>query len=230
MIKREQYLAALLTAACVVVMVLAFQAQGFGEQARENNAQAKMYQNKLKIEQAKNQALRKRFEDTCEDRDKCWNTAVLFCGRWQKAEGLILVNQKARYEELKRKLDETERKVSGETNQQQSLSSRGTSRSVESVGAAGHGEYLGEFVATAYNGQEQNGGGSTTANGTNVGPGTIAVDKRLIPLGTELYIEGYGEGTALDTGSAIVGRRIDVWLPLNQVNAWGRKSVKVWKR
>lgn len=53
----------------------------------------------------------------------------------------------------------------------------------------------------------------TTAIGTRVAPGTIAVDPSVIPLGSHLYVSGYGFGTALDTGSAIVGNRVDVWLP-----------------
>lgn len=53
----------------------------------------------------------------------------------------------------------------------------------------------------------------TTFSGRPVGPGSIAVDPRLIPLASHIYVPGYGWGVADDTGSAIKGRHVDVWLP-----------------
>jgi 3D (Asp-Asp-Asp) domain-containing protein/peptidoglycan hydrolase CwlO-like protein len=52
----------------------------------------------------------------------------------------------------------------------------------------------------------------TTATGLPVGPGIVATDPSVIPLGTRMTIPGYGEGVAADTGGAIVGNRIDVWI------------------
>lgn len=52
-----------------------------------------------------------------------------------------------------------------------------------------------------------------TATGTYVHPGTCAVDPRVIPLGTYFTISGIGTCHAEDTGGAIVGYRIDVWVP-----------------
>ena len=52
----------------------------------------------------------------------------------------------------------------------------------------------------------------TTATGLPVGPGIVAVDPTVIPLGTRMRIPGYGDGVAADTGIAIEGNRIDVWL------------------
>ena len=52
----------------------------------------------------------------------------------------------------------------------------------------------------------------TTATGLPVGPGIVATDPAVIPLGTRMTIPGYGEGVAADTGGAIKGARIDVWL------------------
>lgn len=51
-----------------------------------------------------------------------------------------------------------------------------------------------------------------TATGTYVHPGSIATDPGTIPLGTRLYAPGYGYGRAEDTGSAVIGRHIDVWV------------------
>ena len=52
----------------------------------------------------------------------------------------------------------------------------------------------------------------TTATGLPVGPGIVATDPNVIPLGTRMTIPGYGEGVAADTGGAIIGKRIDVWI------------------
>lgn len=93
------------------------------------------------------------------------------------------------------------------------------------------GIYIGEFEATAYNGAEFGGGGNKTASGTTVGKGTVAVDRQVIPLGTRLYVEGYGEGTALDTGESIIGMKIDLWMDsVKKCNQFGRRRVKVWRR
>ena len=66
-----------------------------------------------------------------------------------------------------------------------------------------------------------------TATGTQAGRGSIAVDPRVIPLGSKLRIEGYGEGVAVDTGGAINGHIIDVWLPCDKATQWGRRNIKV---
>lgn len=58
--------------------------------------------------------------------------------------------------------------------------------------------------------------------------GTVAVDPRVIPLRTRLYIDGYGYATAMDIGSAIKGNRIDLFFETRQeALKWGRRSVKV---
>lgn len=58
--------------------------------------------------------------------------------------------------------------------------------------------------------------------------GVIAVDPRVIPLGSLCFVEGYGFAIAADTGGAIKGNKIDVCLPTNsQVRNWGRRKVTV---
>jgi 3D (Asp-Asp-Asp) domain-containing protein len=52
----------------------------------------------------------------------------------------------------------------------------------------------------------------TTYTGTQAGWGTIAVDPRVIPLGSRLWVQGYGYGRALDTGGAVKGNHVDVWM------------------
>jgi uncharacterized protein YabE (DUF348 family) len=53
-------------------------------------------------------------------------------------------------------------------------------------------------------------GGLTTATGTGVYKGIIAVDPRVIPLGTRMYVPGYGYGIAADTGGGVLGYSIDL--------------------
>lgn len=78
--------------------------------------------------------------------------------------------------------------------------------------------YLGEFTYTYYCDERGNphicgGGQGVTATGvpTEVGT-TIAVDPTVIPLGSMVYVEGWGIRTATDTGGAIKGHKIDILL------------------
>jgi cystine transport system substrate-binding protein len=67
-----------------------------------------------------------------------------------------------------------------------------------------------------------------TATGIPVGWGVVAVDPRVIPLGTRMTIPGYGEAVAADTGGAVRGATIDVWFPtVAQALAWGRRSITI---
>ena len=79
--------------------------------------------------------------------------------------------------------------------------------------------------ATAYHEPE----GSLTKSGTLSRVGAIAVDPSVIPLGTELYVEGYGYCVAEDTGGLIKGNRIDIYLDSEAecVN-WGVRDVTVY--
>ncbi len=72
----------------------------------------------------------------------------------------------------------------------------------------------------------------TTAYGidlrANPNQKVIAVDPRVIPLGSKVWIEGYGIAIAGDTGGAIKGNKIDVFIPSqDSALAWGVKKVKV---
>lgn len=80
-----------------------------------------------------------------------------------------------------------------------------------------------KMKATAYT------GGGTTASGRPAQVGVVAVDTRVIPLGTKLYIEGYGYAVAGDTGGAIKGNKIDLYFDTHKeaIN-FGVKNVKVY--
>lgn len=85
--------------------------------------------------------------------------------------------------------------------------------------------------ATAYSCNEGFiGGGNLTAMGQDlrIDPMAIAVDPSVIPLGTKLYVEGYGEAIASDTGGAIKGNIIDLhFSDVSQCIDWGRRQVEV---
>lgn len=81
-----------------------------------------------------------------------------------------------------------------------------------------------EVIATAYGPT-----GNRTATGVMPERGVIAVDPRVIPLGTRVYVDGYGYGRALDVGSAIKGKRIDVFFPSeSEARRWGVRQVKLY--
>lgn len=93
-----------------------------------------------------------------------------------------------------------------------------------------------EFEATGYSpfddrtGLNHDGSPNVTATGTRPRPGVVAVNPKIIPYGTIMYIEGYGWGIAEDTGGAIRKRTdlIDLFFYTHdEAYAWGRRTVKV---
>jgi uncharacterized protein YabE (DUF348 family) len=68
-----------------------------------------------------------------------------------------------------------------------------------------------------------------TSTGSLARYGVVAVDPVVIPIGSRLYVDGYGYATALDIGSAIKGNRIDLFFPTLQTCwNWGERWVKVY--
>jgi cystine transport system substrate-binding protein len=67
-----------------------------------------------------------------------------------------------------------------------------------------------------------------TASGLPVGHGVVAVDPNVIPLGTRMFVPGYGAAVAADVGTAVQGTIIDLWFStLGQAQAWGRRTVTI---
>jgi 3D (Asp-Asp-Asp) domain-containing protein len=94
-------------------------------------------------------------------------------------------------------------------------------------------------VATAYSeAPQENGWGPVDYYGNALQIGTIAVDPKVIPLGTKVYITGYTfaglprglVATATDKGSAIHGNRIDIFIPSSAGKAddFGIQNVKIY--
>jgi 3D (Asp-Asp-Asp) domain-containing protein/peptidoglycan hydrolase CwlO-like protein len=90
-----------------------------------------------------------------------------------------------------------------------------------------------DMVATAYyafgkGGNDINGNG-ITAIGLRARKGIIAVDPRVIPLGTRIYVPGYGEALAADTGGWIKGNRVDLCFEsLEECYRYGRRKIKIY--
>jgi len=90
-------------------------------------------------------------------------------------------------------------------------------------------------VATGYTaGYESTGknpgdpGYGVTASGLPAAPGACATDPDVIPLGSVLYVPGYGYAVALDTGGDVKGNRIDLFFQdKQQALGWGRRAVEV---
>ncbi|MCW2277006.1 3D domain-containing protein [Heliophilum fasciatum] len=71
--------------------------------------------------------------------------------------------------------------------------------------------------------------GNNTASGVYPEVGMAAVDSSVIPLGSRLYVEGYGFARAMDRGGAIVGDKIDLFMETNgEARRWGKRNVKVY--
>ena len=80
--------------------------------------------------------------------------------------------------------------------------------------------------ASAYSSYES---GSYTARGNALRRGYVSVDPNVIPLGTEVYVEGYGYAVADDTGGDIEGYRIDLAMDsYDEAIQFGRRTVKVY--
>lgn len=83
--------------------------------------------------------------------------------------------------------------------------------------------------ATAYHHGSDDRWYGKTASGMPTFVGMVAVDKNVIPLGTRLYVEGYGIAHAGDVGGAIKGNIIDLYMNSRaETRAWGRRQRKVY--
>lgn len=82
-----------------------------------------------------------------------------------------------------------------------------------------------QFTATAYALRGR------TASGRFVARGVIAADRRVLPIGTRVRLEAgsySGEYTVADTGGAVRGRKIDIWVPsTSEAMRFGRRPVKL---
>jgi len=157
----------------------------------------------------------------------------------QGKEGLL----KKEYEVTKENGKEVKRKLIAETTVKNSINkivtvgtkvmvaqvSRGKTVAANSAAPSGGKEmYMNATAYTAY----CNGCSGVTATGINLRANpnlkVIAVDPNVIPLGSKVWVEGYGYAVAGDTGGAIKGNRIDVFVASKEeAYRFGRKQVKI---
>jgi len=106
-----------------------------------------------------------------------------------------------------------------------------TSSSTVSRGDSSRGSYVLSMVATGYDSSWESNYpyyGQPSYTGLPLARGIVAVDPNVIPMGTRLYVEGYGDAIAADQGGAIKGNRIDLFFDSRQeAMSWGMKTVKV---
>lgn len=149
----------------------------------------------------------------------------------KRQESLTVMQQK--YSEVNQEmagiqaqLQEAQAKVRQEQEAARAIAAANTPAPASTPAPAGNEFYV---TATAYSYQSS---GNITYMGYNIKDNPniklIAVDPSIIPLGSRVWVEGYGEAIAGDTGGAIKGHKIDVVMPDNaHAIAWGRKTVKV---
>lgn len=145
---------------------------------------------------------------------------------------LIVIGQEL---SIKGELDNKENKVNKETPQkEQDTSDQSEAEESNASESTEESAPAGETIsmsATAYTAKCDGCSGVTyTGIDLNSNPNAkvIAVDPNVIPLGSEVYIEGYGYATAADIGSAINGNKIDLHVPTKEeANNYGVQQVDV---
>jgi 3D (Asp-Asp-Asp) domain-containing protein len=89
-------------------------------------------------------------------------------------------------------------------------------------GAPPGAQPLGEFTVVCYVIV------GTTYSGEPTGPNVVAVDKSVIPLHTNLWIEGVGPRTALDIGGGVRGKTLDLWMTWPDCKQFGKQHLNVY--
>lgn len=149
------------------------------------------------------------------------------------ADGQSEMKQLADREQQAKAMEEAQKKAAEEEAQKQQVQQTST-KTVDNSKAATSAENVSgsktlTMSATAYS-TEANGMGTYSATGINLKqhPSCVAVDPSVIPLGSIIWVSGYGVSVAGDTGTAIKGNVIDLhFATVAQSMAWGRRTVTV---
>lgn len=151
------------------------------------------------------------------------------------ADGQSEMKQLADREQQAKAMEEAQKKAMEEAQKQKQQQVQQTStKTVDNSEAATSADNVSgsktlTMSATAYS-TEANGMGTYSATGINLKqhPSCVAVDPSVIPLGSIIWVSGYGVSVAGDTGTAIKGNVIDLhFSTVAQSMAWGRRTVTV---
>ena len=148
--------------------------------------------------------------------------------REQQAKAMEEAQKKAAEEAQKKAAEEEAQKQKQQQVQQTSTKTVDNSEAATSADNVSGSKTL-TMSATAYS-TEANGMGTYSATGINLKqhPSCVAVDPSVIPLGSIIWVSGYGVSVAGDTGTAIKGNIIDLhFATVAQSMAWGRRTVTV---
>ena len=152
------------------------------------------------------------------------------------ADGQSEMKQLADREQQAKAMEEAQKKAAEEEAQKQKQQQvqQTSTKTVDNSEAATSADNVSvsktlTMSATAYS-TEANGMGTYSATGINLKqhPSCVAVDPSVIPLGSIIWVSGYGVSVAGDTGTAIKGNIIDLhFATVAQSMAWGRRTVTV---
>lgn len=152
------------------------------------------------------------------------------------ADGQSEMKQLADREQQAKAMEEAQKKAAEEEAQKQKQQQvqQTSTKTVDNSEAATSADNVSgsktlTMSATAYS-TEANGMGTYSATGINLKqhPSCVAVDPSVIPLGSIIWVSGYGVSVAGDTGTEIKGNIIDLhFATVAQSMAWGRRTVTV---
>ncbi|SDQ11392.1 3D domain-containing protein [Virgibacillus salinus] len=169
---------------------------------------------------------------------KEYDVSVQDLKKWNKLESdLIVIGQELEIKGVNVAQEDsapatasTESSSNGSSNNESSSNASQSSKQEKSSQDKPEGKTI-SVSATAYTANCDGCSGVTsTGVDLNANPNAkvIAVDPNVIPLGSEVYVEGYGYATAADIGGAIKGHKIDVYVKTkDKAYNWGVRSVDV---
>lgn len=200
---RKKIIGIVMVVAVIVLIGITFKVYATSLQKEKENLELTITENSVKIEQINN--IQNNLHETAEA-IRCFNTEDTLINelsnKWleyNNTKNLLISDN----EKFNQQIDDINKKIKESENSK---------------------KYLGDFTLVAYyQGNKTSTGTKPTANRT------IAVDPRVIPYGSKVYIEGYGTYIAEDCGGGIKGNMIDIYMnTYNECVQFGRRKAKVY--